>query len=222
MLRLIYAVVFASFCVLFLTVAEPLEAQATDAEAPIAEGDGDPLVVAEPEELIPSDGDVTAAPDGGAEAPPVEGEMAMAASTAESSTEPAGQIGFPAALVPDVVGAGGAFTQRIEIALPEFRDLPLPVALTYNSSDISRSGADKFVAFGWGLQGFSSIERKSLGGGVPSFDDGQDVYLLDGVELMACAGPQATNPWPLYYPLRYLTDSASASCATGGGSSDGT
>lgn len=142
--------------------------------------------------------------------------MVMAASSGEASSDPPDQIGTPAALAPNVIGAGGAFAQRIEIALPEFRNLPLPVALTYNSSDTSRAGVDKLVAFGWGLQGFSAIERKSLGKGVPSFDDGQDVYLLDGEELMACAGALATNPWPLYYPLRYLTDRASASCSSGG------
>lgn len=126
------------------------------------------------------------------------------------------QIGLPALPAVNIVGAGGEFTQRIEIAIPEFRDLPLPLALRYNSSDTGRFGPDKIVAFGWSLGGFSAIERKSLGGGVPTFDDGQDLYLLDGQELMACKDTAATSPWPSFYPLRYLTDRASASCSAGG------
>lgn len=136
--------------------------------------------------------------------------------SAQETNEETGQIGTPAPVKPDVVGAGGEFTHRISISIPEFRDLPLPVSLGYNSSDISRAGVNKIVAFGWSLGGFSMIERKSLGGGVPTFDDGQDIYVLDGQELMACAGATATNPWARKYPLRYLTDRSNASCSAGG------
>lgn len=129
------------------------------------------------------------------------------------NTEQAGQ---PKSLDPDIVGAGGEFTTNLEIRLPEFRDLPLPVSLSYNSSNIARSGVDNIVAFGWRLNAFSVIERKSLGGGAPTFDDGQDVYVLDGEELMACKDFGATNPWTSFYPLRYLTDRESASCRAGG------
>lgn len=133
-----------------------------------------------------------------------------------SADIPSGQLGTPKPLDPNIVGAGGEFTERVEIALPEFRGLPLPVALRYNSSDSSRSGPGKIVAIGWSLSGTSMIERKSLGGGVPTYDDGQDVYVLDGQELMACQGNGSTNPWTGYYPLRFITDRASASCIAGG------
>jgi hypothetical protein len=126
------------------------------------------------------------------------------------------QIGTPKPLDPNSVGAGGEYTHRLSIDIPEFRDLPLPVSLNYNSSDTSRSGVNKTVAFGWTLSSASIIERKSLGGGVPTFDDGQDLYVLDGQELMACAGTGATNLWTLKYPLRYIADRASASCSAGG------
>ncbi|WP_395541044.1 RHS repeat-associated core domain-containing protein [Neotabrizicola sp. sgz301269] len=148
-------------------------------------------------------------------ASPAPAESSAMAATEEEEVD-GGQVGVPSVVKADAVGAGGAFTQRVEIAMPSFRDLPLQVSLAYNSSDVSRAGADKIVAFGWSLNGFSTIERKSLGGGVPTYDDGQDVYVLDGQELMACTGNGATNPWTLKYPLRYLTDRASASCSAGG------
>ena len=116
----------------------------------------------------------------------------------------------------DVVGAGGEYTYGFDFDLPSFRDLVPNLRLSYNSSDRSRGGPDHFVAFGWRLAGLSSIERESVGGGVPTFDDGQDIYRLDGAELMACQDAGATNPWPRYYPLRYLTTVASASCGSGG------
>jgi len=135
-----------------------------------------------------------------------------------ASTE--GQIGTPKELEPDIVGAGGEFTNRYAIDIPEFRGLPLPVSLSYNSSNTARGGMENTVGFGWKLNAFSKIERKSLGGGVPTFDDGQDLYVLDGQELMACdkmdGGAAALNPLGGYYPLRYLTDRDSASCLAGG------
>lgn len=51
---------------------------------------------------------------------------------------------------------------------------------------------------------------------VPTFDDGQDIYRLDGAELLACNDAGATNKWTRKYPLRYLTTVASASCGAGG------
>lgn len=137
-------------------------------------------------------------------------------SSAQTTDPAVDQLGVARTPEPDIVGAGGEFTQRIPLPVPEYRDLPLPISLNYNSSDIGRSGVNRIVAFGWSLGGTSMIERKSLGGGVPTFDDGQDLYVLDGQELMACAGTGATNPWTFRYPLRYLTDRANASCSAGG------
>ncbi|MDP1669525.1 SpvB/TcaC N-terminal domain-containing protein [Phaeovulum sp.] len=133
-----------------------------------------------------------------------------------ASAEEAGQAGRPREIEPDVVGAGGEFTTSVTISVPAFRDLVPSVSLNYNSSNTARSGVENLVAFGWQLGGFSKIERRSLGDGVPTYDDGQDVFVLDGMELMACGDAAATNPWPGYYPLRYVTDQASASCSSGG------
>lgn len=130
------------------------------------------------------------------------------------------QIEAPKEERPDFVGAGGEFKTRFPVDIPEFRGLPLPVSLSYNSSNTKRSGLHNVVGFGWNLNAFSVIERKSVGGGVPTFDDGQDLYLLDGSELMACDkldnGVAASNPLGGQYPYRYLTDRNSASCLAGG------
>ncbi len=111
---------------------------------------------------------------------------------------------------------GGEFSHSVPINAPEFRGLVPNISLNYNSSNISHGSVRNIVGFGWTLGGFSMIERKSLGLGVPTFDDGQDIYLLDGQALMACDHSSSTNPWTRKYPLRYLTDTASASCSAGG------
>lgn len=99
---------------------------------------------------------------------------------------------------------------------PNSATSPPDLRLVYNSSDTGRGGAENFVAFGWRLAGLSRIERESVGGGVPMFDDGQDIYRLDDMELMACSDSAATNKWTKKYPLRYLTTVSSASCSACG------
>lgn len=125
----------------------------------------------------------------------------------------------PAKPAANLIGAGGEYTESFGFNLPEFRGLQPDLRLVYNSANTSRGGVDNFVAFGWRLAGLSVIERKSVGGGVPTFDDGQDVYILDGQELMACEDGAATNKWSAtgaQYPIRYKTTVASASCSSGG------
>lgn len=117
---------------------------------------------------------------------------------------------------PDTVGSGGEYREEFPIDLPSFRDLPPELRLTYSSSNTARGGTDNFIAFGWRLSGLSTIERQTVGGGVPMFDDGQDLYVVDGQQLMACADTAATAPWGGIYPLRYRTTAASASCSAGG------
>ncbi|OYX39574.1 MAG: hypothetical protein B7Y91_00710 [Rhodobacterales bacterium 32-64-14] len=141
---------------------------------------------------------------------------AAVSSPARSQTADPDQLVAQAKVAPDIVGAGGEYTYTFDFDLPEFRGLVPDLRLSYNSSDISRGGSDNFVAFGWRLSGLSRIERESVGGGVPTFDDGQDIYRLDGAELMACNDTAATNKWTRKYPLRYLTTVSSASCSAGG------
>lgn len=77
------------------------------------------------------------------------------------------QVGTPPPLKPDVVGAGGEYTQSVPFSLPEFRGLVPNIRLSYNSSITSRGGVDNIIAFGWRLSGFSVIERVSLGVSMP-------------------------------------------------------
>ena len=116
----------------------------------------------------------------------------------------------------ELLGAGGEYTYSFPINIPAFRNLAPNLSITYNSADTSRGGRTNFVGAGWRLAGLSAIQRQSVGGGVPTFDDGQDVFVLDGQELLACNDAAATNKWTGKYPLRYLTDRPSPSCSSGG------
>jgi hypothetical protein len=77
----------------------------------------------------------------------------------------------------------GSFTQAIPIAVPAFRGLEPRIALGYSSE-----GGNGFLGAGWGLSGFSAIQRAKPGRGTPRYD-ANDIYLLDGVELLACPPP---------------------------------
>jgi RHS repeat-associated protein len=119
----------------------------------------------------------------------------------------------------ELVGAGGEYDDSFDFILPEFRSLQPKLGLRYNSALSNRGGVQNSVAYGWQLTGLPHIERQSVGGGVPTFDDGQDIYLLDGQELMACEDAAATNKWSAsagLYPDRYKTTVANASCSAGG------
>lgn len=141
------------------------------------------------------------------------------ASYAEDSTESV-PSGAAADYFTDIkpVGSSGDFTHVISFDAPEYRGLVPDIGLRYNSADRSHASVRNLVGFGWKLTGFSMIERKALGKGVPSFEDGSDVFLLDGMELMACRDEKATNPFypDKLYPNIMETDRVSASCFSGG------
>lgn len=82
----------------------------------------------------------------------------------------------------------GTFSQSIPIAVPGFRGLEPRLALVYSSE-----GGNGFVGVGWSLAGFSVIQRAKPGRGTPRYDS-NDIYLLDGAELIPCGvAEQATN-----------------------------
>jgi hypothetical protein len=86
-----------------------------------------------------------------------------------------------------VSGFAGAFSQVIPIEVPPFRGLEPRLALGYSSG-----GRNGFVGVGWGLAGFSVVERMSPGMGSPAFDS-NDIFVLDGQELIPCPAPN-TSP----------------------------
>ncbi|MCJ9755003.1 hypothetical protein MOV61_30165, partial [Neorhizobium sp. BETTINA12A] len=101
--------------------------------------------------------------------------------------------------VPEITG-NGFFTQKIGIDVPGFRGLEPKLALNYSSSRKTRLGGlyQGWLGYAWGLDGFDVIERATPGYGYPFFD-GNDVYLLNGEELVRCA-----------------TGMVAASCSAGG------
>ncbi len=80
-----------------------------------------------------------------------------------------------------VSGFSGSFSQVIPIEVPPFRGLEPHLALGYSSQ--ARSG---FAGVGWGLSGFSVVERMSPGFGAPTYS-ATDIFVLDGQELIPCA-----------------------------------
>jgi hypothetical protein len=86
-----------------------------------------------------------------------------------------------------VSGFSGSFSQTVPIEVPAFRGLEPRLALGYSSQ--AGSG---FAGVGWGLTGFSVIERASPGLGTPHYDS-TDVFVLNGLELIACQSPNCTT-----------------------------
>jgi RHS repeat-associated protein len=87
----------------------------------------------------------------------------------------------------------GTFSEKIAITVPAFRGISPKLSLDYDSS-----GENGWLGVGWSLGGLSRIERASANKGAPKYD-ANDIYLLDGEQLVAC-----------------VTGSASPSCTSGG------
>src|SRR5689334_11245212 len=81
-----------------------------------------------------------------------------------------------------------AATYRIPIDVPPFHGIEPKLSLSYNSS-----GGNRWVGVGWGLLGFSTIERTSASGGTPQWDH-SDRFVLDGEPLVACAADTPSPP----------------------------
>jgi RHS repeat-associated protein len=134
-------------------------------------------------------------------AKPLDGEPEAAAMAATSTTPtPTEALESSAkASVPNVSGTGN-LTSSIPLDVPGFRGLEPSLALTYDSSRKTKTGAtyQGWLGYAWGLDGFDVIERASVGYGIPAFD-ASDVFLFNGMELVPCAAGVV-----------------SPSCATGG------
>ncbi|MGR9355869.1 RHS repeat-associated core domain-containing protein [Rhizobium leguminosarum] len=90
--------------------------------------------------------------------------------------------------------SNGAFTEAVEIKVPEFRGLEPELSLRYSSSgglgsDGLRAG---WIGVGWALGGVSDIVRTAPINGVPRFN-AADVYQLDGQDMVAC-GAGVSSP----------------------------
>ncbi len=81
-----------------------------------------------------------------------------------------------------VDGATGAYQQSIAIEVPGHFGVEPRLGFSYSSN----RGHDVF-GVGWALTGLSTIERASRTRGTPAWMS-SDVFLLDGQELISCAG----------------------------------
>ena len=110
----------------------------------------------------------------------------------------------------------GGFRYNYPLKMFEYRGLMPQIGIGYTSSRRKTYSVDSVIAPGWRVTGLSRIERVSVGGGTPTWNDARDIFRLDGADLMACDDPDATNVWAGVYPDRYQTTHESASCSAGG------
>lgn len=84
----------------------------------------------------------------------------------------------------------GEFTYGIDIQLPKFRGAEPKLALAYHSG-----GKNGPLGPGWGLDGFSTIQRVGINHKTPDLRtaDSTDIYLLDGAEMLPCRGSNGTS-----------------------------
>lgn len=83
--------------------------------------------------------------------------------------------------------AMGAFTRKIDLEFPLFRDLEPKLALSYSSSDGLSAGGllAGFIGVGWRLDGLPDIVRTAPINGAARFNE-FDLFQLDGADLIKC------------------------------------
>jgi YD repeat-containing protein len=162
------------------------------ASPPASKAAPDPAPATKNDAVKPGQRDAAAAPSA----------ATAAASTLAAGDPDTGGSSSNGILSPSVptFGADGALRYSYSIDVPDFRGLEPDISLNYDSGRKTKltAGYQGWLGFGWGLDGFDVIERQRPRGGVPAFD-GNDVYLLNGTELVPC-----------------VAGTDSPSCATGG------
>ena len=107
-----------------------------------------------------------------------------AATTTATEAPPVSDV--PKTSVP-TIASNGSLTQNIDINVPAYHGLEPKIGLHYDSARKTKLGGlyQGWLGYGWGLEGFDVIERASPGYGISKWD-GNDVYLLNGVQLVPC------------------------------------
>ena len=94
--------------------------------------------------------------------------------------------------LPSATGAettsSGDLSYNVPFMIPEYRGLEPSLGLAYRSRRTGSVDYSSLVGAGWRMTGFSSIRRGTPGRGLPTWDAASDIYLLDGEELVDCAG----------------------------------
>ncbi|MER9207344.1 hypothetical protein [Mesorhizobium sp. M0771] len=129
---------------------------------------------------------------------PAAAAAAVEAATATESGDPEA-VGTPKVDLPKA-GGNGNLGYAVGIDVPDYHGIEPQIALNYNSSRKTKTGGlyQGWLGYAWGLDGFDVIERATPGYGMPAYD-ANDIYLLDGQAMVACAAGMV-----------------SPSCATGG------
>jgi hypothetical protein len=106
----------------------------------------------------------------------------------------------PSLKVPDI-GGTGTLDYSYDIDVPSFHGAEPKLTLNYSSTRKTKTGGlyQGWLGYGWGFKGFDVIERARHKGTIPAFDgtapsdDGNDVFLLNGEELLKCSADQNTS-----------------------------
>lgn len=96
------------------------------------------------------------------------------------------------------IGGAGTLDYGYDIDMPTFHGLEPKLSLSYSSTRKSKIGGlyQGWLGYAWGVSGFDVIERARHKGTIPAFDgatadqDGSDVFLLNGEELLKCSDAQ--------------------------------
>jgi RHS repeat-associated protein len=99
----------------------------------------------------------------------------------KSTIEPAGSEPTTPGGLPANTSATGSFEDSFPIQVPGFHGVEPRVSLDYDSA-----AGNGEVGVGWHLRAGSEIVRGGAHGGLPLYDN-SDAFLVDGMELVACA-----------------------------------
>lgn len=212
----IRTLVKVAFAAIFLSVSAHAQTDSVVSSEDTADLEKPLLKPSSPdaESAPPADSDAAVAPEETAARPSSSATIQATTSLSDEFAEFAPQTNFTR--LPEEIGSDGAFRYTVPIQIPSYRGLEPTLALVYNSSQKGYANEGPILGVGWSLSGLSSIERVSIGGGVPTFDDAEDVFRLDGEDLLACSDSSATTPYDGVYPQDFKSESSSASCMAGG------
>lgn len=229
-------VLAAAFCaggsVVWAQVAEErpaAELSVAPVDAGPAEGTGSGSApVEEPEATDPaaagqvpsSEATEKGQPAGEAEAQKAEGPDATtdtAAGAVAATAEPGDWVTQPDTApfdfgMPHDIQADGAYRYAYPVDMPAYRGLEPKITVNY-ASLLRPRNLENVLGDGWRIGGLSKIERTTVTGGTPAYDNATDILQFDGEELLACGGAEG---WSGDYPDDYWADNESASCTAGG------
>lgn len=95
--------------------------------------------------------------------------------------------------VPDI-SSTGTLDYNYDIDVPDFRGLEPKLSINYSSTRKTKVGGlyQGWLGYQWGFKGFDVIERARHLGTIPNFDS-NDVFQLNGEELVRCTKAPSTN-----------------------------